>query len=167
SSPSYGVVDSQSVDTATMIHQDVGVDGNKKVKGRKRHILVDSLGILMAVVVTAANISEGQGLRLLLEQVQSMGLKLERFYLLYVDGGYHGENLVHWVMDKFGWILEKVLRPEERKGFTPLPRRWVVERTFGWFYWCRRLSRDYECSTRSAEAWIYLASIRILLRRLA
>ena len=150
-----------------MIHQDVGVDGNKKVKGRKRHILVDSLGILMAVVVTAANISEGQGLRLLLEQVQSMGLNLERFYLLYVDGGYHGENLVHWVMDKFGWILEKVLRPEERKGFTPLPRRWVVERTFGWFYRCRRLSRDYECSTRSAEAWIYLASIRILLRRLA
>ena len=109
-----------------MIHQDVGVDGNKKVKGRKRHILVDSLGILMAVVVTAANISEGQGLRLLLEQVQSMGLNLERFYLLYVDGGYHGENLVHWVMDKFGWILEKVLRPEERKGFTPLPRRWEL-----------------------------------------
>ncbi len=70
-------------------------------------------------------------------------------------------------MDTFGWILEQVLRLVERKDFTPLPKRWVVERTFGWFYWCRRLSRDYECSTHSAEAWIYLASIRLLLRRLA
>jgi transposase len=163
------VVDSQSVDTATMIHHDVGVDGNKKVKGRKRHIMVDSLGILMAVVVTAANVSESQGLRLLLERVKKMGLNLDRFFLLYVDGGYQGENLVRWVMDRFGWILEKVLRPGEHTGFTALPRRWVVERTFtfGWFYWCRRLSRDYECSTESVEAWLYLASIRILLRRLA
>ena len=150
-----------------MIHDDVGIDGNKRVKGRKRHIIVDSLGILLAVVVTAANVSDTQGLRLLLMRVQSLKLNLERLYLLYVDGGYHGENLLRWVMDKFGWILETVLRPEECQGFTPLPRRWVVERTFGWFYWCRRLSRDYECSTESAEAWIYLASIRLLLRRLA
>lgn len=150
-----------------MIHLDVGVDGNKKVKGRKRHIMVDSLGILMAVVVTAANISEAQGLKLLLERVQCLGLNLEHFFLLYVDGGYHGEPLVRWVMDKFGLILEKVFRPKGHRGFTPLPRRWVVERTFGWFYWCRRLSRDYEYTTKSAEAWLYLASIRILLRRLA
>ncbi|WP_398339554.1 transposase [[Leptolyngbya] sp. PCC 7376] len=74
---------------------------------------------------------------------------------------------MRWVMNSFGWILEVVLRPKEQKSFTPLPRRWVVERTFGWFYWCRRLSRDYECSTESAEAWIYIASMRLLLRRLA
>ena len=150
-----------------MIHHDVGVDGNKRVKGRKRHVLVDSLGIPLAAVVTAANVSDNQGLRLLLERVRHLDLKLERLSVLYVDGGYHGSNLVRWVMDSFGWILESVLRPKEQKGFTPLPRRWVVERTFGWFYWCRRLSRDYECSIDSAEAWIYIASIRLLLRRLA
>lgn len=150
-----------------MISQDVGVDGNKKVKGRKRHIMADGLGLLLAAVVTAANVTDSQGLRLLLEKVKSLELNLERLYLIYVDGGYQGFDLVRWVMDCFGWILEQVLRPKETKGFVPLPRRWVVERTFGWFYWCRRLSRDYECSTQSAEAWIYLASIRLLLRRLA
>ena len=150
-----------------MISEDIGVDGNKKVKGRKRHIMVDSLGLLLVVVVTAANVADSQGLRLLLNKIKSLEVNLERLYLIYVDGGYKGIELVKWVMDTFGWILEQVLRPEERKGFTPIPRRWVVERTFGWFYWCRRLSRDYECSTRSAEAWIYLASIRLLLRRLA
>jgi transposase len=150
-----------------MISQDVGVDGNKKVKGRKRHTMTDGLGLLLAVVVTAANVADSQGLRLLLEKVKSRDLNLERLYLIYVDGGYPGFDLVKWVMDCFGWILEQVLRPKETTGFVPLPRRWVVERTFGWFYWCRRLSRDYECSTQSAEAWIYLASIRLLLRRLA
>jgi putative transposase len=161
------VVDSQSVDTATMISQDVGVDGNKRVKGRKRHVMVDSLGLLWVVVVTAANVAESKGLCLLLQRIQSLHLNLERLYLIYVDGGYRGFDLIRWVMDSFGWILESVMRPKEVKDFVPLPRRWVVERTFGWFYWCRRLSRDYECSTESSEAWIYLASIRLLLRRLA
>lgn len=150
-----------------MIHDDVGIDGNKGIKGRKRHVMVDSLGILLAVVVTAANVSDNRGLRLLLERVRNLDVNLEHLYLLYVDGGYRGSNLVQWVMDSFGWILEIVLRCKEQKGFTPLPRRWVVERTFGWFYWCRRLSRDYECSTKSSEAWIYIASIRLLLQRLA
>ena len=161
------MVDSQSVDTAAMIDQDVGIDGNKCIKGRKRHVMVDSLGLPLVAVVTAANVSDNQGLRLLLERVQNLDINLKRLYLLYVDGGYRGFNLVKWVMDSFGWILGIVLRPEEQKGFTPLPRRWVVERTFGWFYWCRRLSRDYECSTESSEAWIYIASIRLLIRRLA
>nr|WP_225901122.1 transposase [[Leptolyngbya] sp. PCC 7376] len=91
----------------------------------------------------------------------------QRWYLLYVDGGYRGQALCHWVMDTFGVILQMVLRPSERKDFCLLPRRWVIERTFGWFYWCRRLSRDYEYTTASAEAFLYLASIRLLLRRLA
>lgn len=149
-----------------MIGRDVGIDGNKKVKGRKRHIMVDSLGLLLAVVVTAANVPDSRGLRFLLEKTQSL-LNVKRLYLIYVDGAYGGAELVRWVMDRFGWILEQVLRPQQTRGFTPLPRRWVVERTLGWFYWCRRLSRDYECTTQSAEAWIYLASIRLLLRRLA
>lgn len=166
-SPSYGVVDSQSVDTATMIHHDVGVDGNKRVKGRKRHLMVDSLGIPLEIVVTAANISDAEGLKQLLERIQKRSLDLSCLYLIYVDGGYKGFELVKWVMDCFGWILEMVLRPHEQKGFVVLPRRWVVERTFGWFYWCRRLSRDYEVLTKTSEAWIYWASIRLLVRRLA
>ena len=150
-----------------MIHHAVGVDGNKRVKGRKRHILGDSLGLLMVAVVTAANVSDAQGLRLLLEKLRCSTFNLKRCYLLYVDGGYRGQELLQWVMDTFGVILHMVLRPQERRGFYVLPRRWVIERTFGWFYWCRRLSRDYECTTESAEAWLYLASIRLLLRRLA
>lgn len=110
-----------------MIHDDVGIDGNKGIKGRKRHVMVDSLGILLAVVVTAANVSDNRGLRLLLERVRNLDVNLEHLYLLYVDGGYRGSNLVQWVMDSFGWILEIVLRCKEQKGFTPLPRRWVVE----------------------------------------
>jgi putative transposase len=167
SSPSYGVVDSQSVDTATMVHHNVAVDGNKKVKGRKRHIMVDSLGLPLEVVVTAANVADSDGLKLLLERIQKRSLDLSRLFLIYVDGGYKGFELVKWVMDTFGWILEMVLRPQEQKGFVVLPRRWVVERTFGWFYWCRRLSRDYEDLTKTSEAWIYWASIRLLVRRLA
>ncbi|MFN9176054.1 MAG: transposase, partial [Synechocystis sp.] len=90
-----------------------------------------------------------------------------RLYLIYVDGGYKGFKLVKWVMDCFGWILEMVLRPQEKKGFVVLPRRGVVERTFGWFYWCRRLSRDYEGLTKTSEVCIYWAYIRLLVRRLA
>ena len=150
-----------------MIHHAVGVDGNKRVKGRKRHLLGDSLGLLMVAVVTAANVSDAQGLRFLREKLRCSTFNLKRWYLLYVDGGYRGQDLVRWVMDTFGVILQMVLRPQEHRGFQVLPRRWVIERTFGWLYWCRRLSRDYECTTESAEAWLYLASIRLLLRRLA
>lgn len=150
-----------------MIHEHVGIDGNKRVKGRKRHIIGDSLGLLMVAVVTAANVSDTQGLRLLLERLRQSSFNFQRWYLLYVDGGYRGQALCHWVMDTFGVILQMVLRPSERKDFCLLPRRWVIERTFGWFYWCRRLSRDYEYTTASAEAFLYLASIRLLLRRLA
>lgn len=137
------------------------------IEGRKRHLLVDSLGLLLTGVVTAANTAESQGLRCLLEKAKLLHLNLQRLYLLYTDGGYKGFKLVKWVMDLLvGYSNElSVLAPS--KGFQLLRRRWVVERTFGWFYWCRRLSRDYEYSTQSAEAWIYLASIRLLLRRLA
>jgi putative transposase len=150
-----------------MVSQSVGYDGGKKVKGRKRNILVDSLGYLLVVVVTAANVSEGAGLRQLLEQAAHRGVNLTRLWTILVDGGYIGEKLVHWVMDTWGWILRKVLRPQERRGFVLIPQRWVVERTFGWLRWCRRLSRDYECKPLTAETWIYLASIRLLLRKLA
>lgn len=161
------MADSQSVVTAPMVSESVGYDGGKKIKGRKRHILVDSLGYLLVAVVTAANISEGAGLRRLLERAVQLDVDLTRLWTILVDGGYVGENLVRWVMDSWGWILEKVLRPKEKPGFSLIPRRWVVERTFGWFRWCRRFGRDYERKPLTAESWLYIASIRLLLRRLA
>ena len=164
-SPSLAVADSQSVPTAPMVSQEVGYDGGKRIKGRKRHILVDSLGILLAVVVTAANISEGAGLKQLLNHAVHRELTLNRLDTILVDGGYQGEALVRWVMDTYRWILEKVLRPKEAKGFVLIPKRWVVERSFGWFRWCRRLSRDYECSPKSAQSWVYIASCRSEERR--
>lgn len=148
-----------------MVSESVGYDGGKKVKGRKRHILVDSLGYLLVAVVTAANVSEGAGLRQLLERAKELEVDLSRLWTIVVDGGYIGEKLVRWVMDSWGWILEKVLRPKEKRGFCLVPKRWVVERTFGWFRWCRRFGRDYERKPATAESWLYIASIRLLLRR--
>ena len=91
---------------------------------------------------------------------------MEHLGVVLVDGGYQGAALVRWVMDTWRWVLEKVLRPSETKGFVVIPKRWVGERCFGWFRWCRRLSRDYEYSLHSAESWVYIASIRLLFRRL-
>ena len=160
------MADSQSVPTAPRVSQEVGYDGGKKIKGRKRHILVDSLGILLVVVVTAANISEGAGLKQLLSHAVDSEVKLNRLQTILVDGGYQGEALIRWVMNTYRSVLEKVLRPKESKGFVLIPRRWVVERSFGWFRWCRRLSRDYEYSPKSAQSWVYIASCRLLLKRL-
>ena len=84
-----------------------------------------------------------------------------------MDGGYRGENFQRWVMDMFRWIVEIVLRPLEKKGFVQLPKRWMVERTFGWLNWCRRLSKDYERLPATSETFIYIAMIRIMVRRLA
>ena len=96
-----------------------------------------------------------------------MGEAVSRLYTVWVDGGYDGNPFLRWVMDTCRWLVQVVLRPHERKGFVLLPKRWVVERTFGWFNWCRRLSKDYELLPETAETFIYLAMIRIMLRRLA
>ena len=160
------MADSQSVPTAPMVAEGVGYDGGKQIKGRKRHIIVDSLGLLLAVVVSAANGADGDGLKQLIKRAQRW-VNLKRLVRILVDGGYRGTALADWVMRQGPWLLEVVMRSPEVKGFKLLPQRWVVERTFGWLRWCRRLNRDYELKTTSAEAWIYLASIRIMLRRLA
>jgi putative transposase len=149
-----------------MVSEAVGYDGGKRITGRKNHLLVDSLGLLLAAIVTTASLSEGAGLKQLLTAAAGRGVGLERLVTILVDGGYQGEALVRWVMDCWRWVLERVLRPVGR-GFVLMPRRWVVERTFGWLRWCRRLNRDYEYLPRSRESWIYLASIRLMLRRLA
>jgi putative transposase len=133
------------------------------VKGRKRHILVDTIGLLLTVVVHAANIQDRDGAKLVLEKTRGKFLRLT---LIWADGGYAGK-LIEWVKETCGWLLEIVKRSDDVPGFVVLPRRWVVERTFGWLGRCRRLSKDYEEQTESSEAMIHLAMIQLMLKRLA
>lgn len=166
-SPSAASLDSQTVPTAVMLHEAVGYDGGKHIKGRKRFTLVDTLGLLIAVRVVAGNVPEREGAKQLLHQVHQERQRLPRLARIWVDGGFSGEGFLHWVMDTFRWILEVVLRPEGAQGFVLLPKRWAVERTYGWLHWCRRLNVDYERLPASSEAFIYIAMIRLMLRRLA
>jgi putative transposase len=160
--PTAGCMDSQSVKT-TQIPGIRGYDKGKNVNGRKRHILVDTIGLLLVVVVTAASVSDPQGARLMFARMGGAGKKLRR---IWVDGTYRGK-LVDWVVDHCWFLLEPVLRSDDRKGFRVLPRRWVVERTFAWLSQCRRLSKDYEVLPSRSEAMIYLAMTRLMIRRLA
>jgi putative transposase len=160
--PTAGCLDSQSVKT-TAIGGIRGYDAGKQVNGRKRHLLVDTLGLLMVIVVTAASVSDPAGAR---EVCKRLGGACKKLRLIWVDGTYRG-HLVAWVAEHLRFCLRPVFRPEGSKGFTLLPRRWVVERTFGWLSWSRRLSKDYEESTASSEAMIYVAMIRLMLGRLA
>lgn len=166
-SPSAAILDSQSVATATMVHKAVGFDANKKIKGRKRHLLVDTLGLMILVVVSAANVPEREGANLVLTKLAQIRASFPRLVRIWVDRGYEGENFMRSVMDTYRWILETIKRSDTAKGFVLLPRRWVVERTFGWFNWHRRLSKDYECLPETSVAMIQVVMIRIMLRRLA
>lgn len=166
-SPSAASLDSQSVPTAVMVKESVGFDGGKKINGRKRFTLVDTLGLLMAIHVVAASVPEREGAKQLLRKVDQDRKRFPRLARIWVDAGFSGVDFWHWVIDTFRWILETVLRPREAQGFVLLPKRWVVERTYGWLHWCRRLNVDYERLPASSEAFIYIAMIRIMLRRLA
>ena len=160
--PTAGCLDRQSV-KSTHIPGLRGYDTGKNVNGRKRHILVDTLGLLLAVVVTRAALSDPAGARLVLAQLGGACKKLRR---IWVDGTYRGK-LMDWVVAHCTFILQPVLRSDTRKGFLVLPRRWVVERTFAWLTQCRRLRKEYEVLPASSEAMIYLAMTRLMLRRLA
>jgi len=162
--PTAAILDSQSV-KSDCHGGPVGYDAAKKIKGRKRHVLVDTLGLVLGVSVTPADVQEREGGQGVLEK--TLGY-LTRLKLLWVDGGYSGETFASWVKTLRPQLeVEVVKRSDDVKGFKILPWRWVVERTFGWLMRNRRLARDYETTFSSAEAWIYIAMIRLQIRRLA
>ncbi len=164
--PSAAIIDSQSVKTSEG-GEARGVDVHKQTTGRKRHIVVDVLGLLLTVVVHSAGLPDGTGGKLTLQRLfarvkRNVHNRWCRLKLIWADGAY--EAIIPYVRKQFGWTVEVVRRPPDAKGFTVLPRRWVVERSFGWFGRYRRLCRDFEHTTVSSEAMVYLASIRRTLR---
>lgn len=164
SQPTAGILDSQSVKSAGH-GGPVGYDAGKRIKGRKRHLLVDTLGLVLGVVVTPADMTERDGAKAVLRRVLAWLIWLR---LLWVDGGYAGSAFANWVKARRRKLAVQVVkRSDDVRGFKVLPRRWVVERTFGWLLHHRRLVRDYEQTIASAEALVYIAMIRIQLRRLA
>lgn len=132
------------------------------MKGRKRHLLVDTLGLIWGLVVHGADVQDRDGAKLVLNAVNG---KLPRLKIMWADGGYAGQ-LIDWVKQTCGWGLEIVKRSDDANGFEVLPKRWIVERTLGWFGWYRRLSKDYEERTDNSQAIILVCMIHRMLRHL-
>ena len=164
-SPSAAVIDAQSVPTARQGGPERGRDGGKNVKGRKRHVVVDMMGLVLAVVVGSANESEGQKAPHVFQKLLG---KVPRLEVVFADKGYEGTSS-GLVERCFGWLLSIVQREEDgfSGGFESIPKRWVVERTFGWFASWRRLGRDYEYRPESSEAMIQIGMSRLMISRLA
>jgi transposase len=164
--PSAAVLDSQSAKSSEGGEQ-IGYDAGKRVRGRKRHLLVDTLGLVLRVVVHSASVQDRAGAKLVLGGVRA---RFPLLGLVWVDGGYVNSvdaGLVGWAERSEGIEVVAVPRNADVKGFQVLPRRWVVERTFGWLARCRRLARDYERKTAHAEAMVKFAMIRLMAARLA
>ena len=159
--PSVGIMDSQSVKWGNNAFLN-GVDGNKKVKGIKRHVIVDKNGFLIAVMVTIANVHDSKAAYLLMRVLKEMysGVKV-----ILADGGYRGE-LIDNIRKKFGYVIQVVISSYKEQGFRPIQKRWIVERSFAWMDYNRRLCRNYELTCDSAEEMVKLVTIRLLLRKI-
>ena len=160
--PTVAIIDSQSIRTAEG-GEKRGYDSAKKLTGRKRHIAVDTLGLLLTVVVHGAHGQDYQGARWVLNQLHQ---QFRRIQVVFGDQIYGRGGLPMWVEQTFGWILQTVLKPVGIKSFVVLPKRWIVERTFAWLNRYRRHSKDYEKTTASAEAFTYIAMINLMSKRL-
>jgi transposase len=162
--PSAGIIDSQSVKADAVVGAGSrGFDGGKKINGRKRHLVVDCLGLLLAVLVTAASTTDRDAAHAVLPPLRARYFRLK---LIWADSSYSGA-LVEWAGAALRLVLQVVKRAEDTVGFAVLPRRWVVERTNGWLLRTRRLARDYERTTTAAEAMIYWSMTALMTRRLA
>jgi transposase len=162
--PSAGIVDSQSVKGADTVSKGTrGYDAGKKINGRKRHIVVDTLGLLLVVMVTAASIQDRDGGRGILKLLKGA---LPGVRHIFADGGYRGQ-LVAVAKSAWGIVVEVVKKPLDQIGFAVLPRRWVVERTFAWLLRWRRLARDYERLPETHEAFVKWAMVGLMLNRLS
>jgi putative transposase len=163
--PSAACIDGQSVQTTEMGGPERGYDGGKKIKGRKRHLLVDTLGGLLAVLITSAGLDDGAAASILLGLVTSQDLP--RLVTIFADQKYHNHALDPWMAEhRAGWRIEVQIRPTGVQGFTPLAKRWVIERTNAWHGRFRRNSKDYERSVESSTAMIQISNTHLMLNRL-
>jgi transposase len=162
--PSAAIMDSQSVKTSEEGARSNGYDAHKNIKGRKRHLLVDTLGLPLSVYVTSADVQDRAGARCLLAALKPLVPRLKK---IWADGAYTAEKLAAWCKERGGWELEIVERSADTEGFVVLPHRWIVERTLSWLMRNRRLSKDYEQKVQTSETFMEVAMIRLILRRLA